>query len=175
MHAPRRRLHRQPTTPSCIHARHRAPATPPQRRRRLLATHHRPIQHTALLERVRSDLRGRTLACHCVARPCIEAGNIQTHACLPCHGHCLAALANCTQRQFATALTILHPTTLAAPPRPRLSSQLTEPRRTHDPPPEPPAPLPAHDAPRTPHRLARSTRATRLPLPSGPPGPTPDR
>ena len=161
------------------------PASAPDIERRCSSLHRNAVDaywrritdpsNTALLERVRSDLRGRTLACHCVARPCVEAGNIRAHACLPCHGHCLAALANCTKRQFETALTILHPTTLAAPPRPRLSSQLTEPRCMPNPLHEPPTPVPAHGAPRIPPRPARSTRATRLPLPSGPPGPTPDR
>ena len=63
--------------------------------------------NSSLLERVRGELRGRFLACHCVARPCVEADGAQARTCLPCHGHCLAALANCTSRQLDQALAAL--------------------------------------------------------------------
>ena len=57
-------------------------------------------QQEALLTRVCTELKGRVLACHCVGRPCItEEGDEVEDACLPCHAHCLAALANCTSRQ----------------------------------------------------------------------------
>ena len=56
-------------------------------------------QQGPLLERVRTELKGRTLACHCVGRPCITEEGDEVDACLPCHAHCLAALANCTARQ----------------------------------------------------------------------------
>ena len=54
-----------------------------------------------LLLRARGELRGRRLACHCVGRPVVDAaGERVTAACLPCHAHSLAAVANCTDRQL---------------------------------------------------------------------------
>ena len=56
-------------------------------------------QQEPLLERVCAELKGRVLACHCVGRPCVTEDGDEVDACLPCHAHCLAALANCTARQ----------------------------------------------------------------------------
>ena len=58
---------------------------------------------------MRSELRGRRLACHCVGRVVIgEGGERLPDACLPCHGHSLAAAANCTSRQLAQIGDAIH-------------------------------------------------------------------
>ena len=63
----------------------------------------------ALLQRARSELRGRRLACHCVGREVVDDGGGRLpDACLPCHGHSLAAAANCTPRQLAQIAEAIH-------------------------------------------------------------------
>ena len=63
----------------------------------------------ALLQRVRGELRGRRLACHCVGRRVVDGEGVRVpDACLPCHGHSLAAAANCTTRQLAQIAEAIH-------------------------------------------------------------------
>ena len=62
---------------------------------------------TTHIHALRASHKLQTLQCNCGERPCLDANGAALQARLPCHSVCLAALANCTGRQLATALTTL--------------------------------------------------------------------